>query len=100
MAINAVTSKREEKLNNASKKRKIINRMNPNILVFFTPHLWGQVDKLGWSNFRSLISKGKVAAITKKYLCKPYINENSVKYFPSKLSGKKTVINTQLNATK
>ena len=67
IAIIVVISKQEEKLNNTSKKRKNINRTKPNILVFLTHHIWGQVDKLGWSNFKSLISKGKVAAITKRY---------------------------------
>ena len=49
-----------------SKKTKKNNNNPPSNWVFLTPHFCGQVDRLGSSNLKSRISKGKVATNTKR----------------------------------
>jgi len=78
---------------------KINNKQNPKTLVFFTPIIWGIVRSCLQSEFKSLISKGKIVAITKINTCikkiKKLISNFSVKF----IIGKTTIKRLQTVAT-
>ena len=84
-----------------SKETKRNNNRLPNHRVVLIPSIWGQVDSLGSSNFMSLISKGKGLPLLQKCIAEKHRPGKIRPYLDHKWKGgKKTVVNTQLSATK